>query len=320
MPKKQVFLTTFFLAALLILLQMSRVSAQVENEGNKDTKKFLDNVVQSDVRAVELKAEKIHRNEKGFWEADYGDGIKMVYIPKGEFEMGSNDGQNDEEPKHKVNLDAYWMGKTEVTVSQFRAFVEVEKYVTEAEISDGAYILTGRKLEKKAGINWKDPGFKQEDNHPVVCVSWNDAVAYCKWLSGKKGVNFRLPTEAQWERAAGGTGSRKYPWGNNEPDHTLANFGGKVGKTTRVGSYPGGASPYGLLDMAGSVWEWCYDNYGSYSPEPQKNPRGPGNGSNRVVRGSSWNFSAGSLRRANRGLDRPSFRSDYIGFRLCQDN
>jgi formylglycine-generating enzyme required for sulfatase activity/predicted Ser/Thr protein kinase len=254
-------------------------------------------------------------------ETDFDDGIIMVSIPPGKFGMGSNDYGN-EKPPHEVYLDGYWMGKYEVTVKQFGLFVKDTGYVTEAESSGGAYAWTGQTWEKNKDINWKNPGFKQEDNHPVVCVSWNDVSEYCKWLSGKKGVNFKLPTEAQWEKAARGTDGRKYPWGDPEPDETLANFNFKIEKTTPVDSYPKGASPYGLLDMAGNAWEWCSDWYGSdyYRNAPKENPTGPKSGPYRVLRGGGWGYYAGDLRCSSRFYDRPSYRYYDVGFRLCQDN
>jgi formylglycine-generating enzyme required for sulfatase activity/predicted Ser/Thr protein kinase len=280
---------------------------------------------------VEKIAKKVYQNEKGFREADYGDGIIMVYIPAGNFTMGSND-FDDEKPPHEVFLDGYWMGKTEVTLKQFGLFVKDTGYITEAEKSGGAYTWTGEKWEQKEGVDWKNPGFKQEDNHPVVCVSWNDVVEYCKWLNAKRGLNFTLPTEAQWEKAARGMDQRKYPWGNPDPSGERANFADKqawlktkfkwtdediddgYAYTAPVGSYPAGASPYGLLDMAGNVWEWCNDWYGPYSDKYQKNPAGPTSGTYRVVRGG-----AGYLRCSVRADGGPSGRSGYVGFRLCQD-
>jgi formylglycine-generating enzyme required for sulfatase activity len=174
----------------------------------------------------------------------------------------------------------------------------------------------------------------------VVCVSWNDALEYCKWLSNKKGVNFKLPTEAQWEKVARGTNGRKYPWGNTAPSGEKVNFSDKqsclnekfswadkdvddgYAYTAPVGSYPVGASPYGLLDMAGNVWEWCSDWYGSdyYKNAPKENPTGPKSGTHRVMRGGSWYVFARSLRCAFRGRGRPSYRIGDVGFRLCQDN
>jgi formylglycine-generating enzyme required for sulfatase activity len=260
-----------------------------------------------EVRAVEEKAEQFYKNEKGFWEADYGDGIKMVYIPAGTFIMGSND-YDDEEPPHEVYLDGYWMGKTEVTVGQYKAFISASGHQSLPPL-----------VSK----------YSPEDDHPVVYVLWEDADAYCKWLSRKIGLTFLLPTEAQWERSARGTEKRKYPWGNKEPDETLANFGSKIGRTSPVGSYPQGESPYGLLDMAGNVWEWCRDYYdpGYYKNAPKENPEGPKigaglviPGSRHVLRGGSGSTSTWYLGCANRGVVGPSGRGSGIGFRLCMEN
>jgi len=261
----------------------------------------------------------------------------MVYIPPGEFEMGANEYDN-EKPPHTVYLDGYRIGKYQVTVKQFGLFVKDTGYKAEAEKSGGAYTWTGKKWEQKEGIDWKNPGFKQEDNHPVVCVSWDDVLEYCKWLSGKKGVNFNLPTEAQWEKAARGTDGRKYSWGNPDPSGERANFADKQAwlkmksswadkdvddgyvYTAPAGSYPAGASTYGLLDMTGNVWEWCNNWYGPYSDKYQKNPTGPKSGTCRVLRGGSWYDNVGSLGCSLRGYNGPSFRVSYDGFRLCQDN
>jgi formylglycine-generating enzyme required for sulfatase activity len=252
-----------------------------------------------DVRKIagKIGIQKVVKNGKGHWEADYGDGIIMVHIPAGNFTMGSND-YDDEKPIHEVYLDGYWMGKYEVTFAQY------DKYCEDA------------KKDKPGDEGWG------RVKRPVINVSWEDANAYCKWLSKKKGLDFKLPTEAQWEKAARGSDGRKYPWGNNEPGETLANFDSKVGKTSPVGSYSNGASPYGLLDMAGNVWEWCYDWYEAdyYNKSPEKNPKGPESGSHRVFRGGSWSNDAVDLRCAYRNYDGPSYRIVNLGFRLCQDN
>jgi formylglycine-generating enzyme required for sulfatase activity len=272
----------------------------------------------ADVKAVEAIARKVYRNEKGYWEADYGDGIIMVYIPAGEFTMGSIEGDDDEKPPHKVYLDGYWMGKTEVTVKQYMKFVNETKKNYPAWLEKGSVynVETGTSyLYRKLG-----PALRN-DNYPIVGISWHDASAYSDWLSKRHGVKFKLPTEAQWEKAARGTDCRKYPWGNQGPNKDSANFAFYIFKTSPAGSFPQGASPYGLLDMAGNVWEWCSDWYDSdyYKNAPKNNPAGPRGGSSRVVRGGSWYFAAGSLSCFNRFEYRPSNRDSVLGFRLCQD-
>lgn len=267
-----------------------------------------------DVKKVIPTAHKVEKNKNGYWEAYYQDGIVMVYVPAGEFMMGQTDeekkwlidqiGEKDynsfysnETPLHKVYLDGYWMGKYQVTFAQY------DRYCDET------------KIERPDDEGWG------RENRPVINVSWDETAAYCEWLSQQTGLQFKLPTEAQWEKAARGNDQRKYPWGSPEPDKDLANFSLNVGKTTPVGSYSTGASPYGLLDMAGNVWEWCGDWYeaGYYKNSPLKNPVGPDSGSDRVIRGGSWGNYAGYLRCANRYDYGPSYRSSYLGFRLRQD-
>jgi formylglycine-generating enzyme required for sulfatase activity len=267
-----------------------------------------------DVKKVIPTAHKVDKNKNGYWEAYYQDGIVMVYIPPGEFMMGQTDEEKkwlitkvgreeynsyytNEIPLHKVYLDGYWIGKYEVTFAQY------DRYCNET------------KIEKPDDEGWG------RENRPVIIISWDGAAAYCDWLSQKIGLKFKLPTEAQWEKAARGNDQRKYPWGSREPDKNLANFSGNIDKTTPVDSYPAGASPYGLLDMAGNVWEWCSDWYEAdyYKISPQKKPVGPNSGSLRVVRGGSWSSFAGYLRCAYRGGSGPSYRDDDLGFRLRQD-
>ncbi len=291
-----------------------------------------------DVRDVASRDIKVEKNKKGLWEAHYQDGIIMVYILAGEFTMGSDDYDN-EKPPHNVLLDGYWMGKTEVTVGQFRIFINDNGYMTEAERSGGAYVYAEGSWQEKIDANWKNPYFSQDDKHPVVCVSWNDANAYCDWLSKKTGLKFKLPTEAQWEKAARGEDRRKYPWGNNPPSGDKVNFADKqawekekfdwadkdiddgYAYTSPVGTYPHGASFYGLLDMAGNVWEWCADWYGSdyYKNSPGKNPVGSESGTDRVLRGGGWGDDAPDIRCATRYFYDPSYRSYFVGFCLCQD-
>ena len=232
--------------------------------------------------------------ERITWEKD---GAEMVLIPAGSFEMGDSKNEpeewmEDSKPVHTVELDAFYMDVHEVTVGQFREFVNQSGY--------------------KYGGNWDSvtklsPG----DGYPMVEVNWNDAVAYAKW-AGK-----RLPTEAEWEYAArGGLVGKRYPWGD-EITHDDANYDRKVGQPAVVGSYP--ANGYGLYDMAGNAWEWCQDRYGEnyYSSSPAKNPPGPGSGSYRVLRGGACydNASNYHLRVAYRSNYIPAGRYLGLGFR-----
>jgi formylglycine-generating enzyme required for sulfatase activity len=308
-------------------------------------------------KAIDLikdKAKKITKNDKGYWEAEFEDGHFMIYIPEGEFTMGSNEGLPNEKPVHKVYLNGYWLGKYPVTVGQFRKFVDETGYVTDAEKGHGSWqFWEGRWVVRLDG-SWKNPYFEQGDDHPVVSISWNDSVAYCKWLSERTGVDFKLPTAAQWEKGARGTDERVYPWGNAIPDGTRANYAdihfwnkyddsrqadkdvddGYV-ETSPVGSFPAGASPYGLMDMAGNVWEWCNDVYDRnyYAESPYKNPLGPADtgklNQERANRGGgSWTDRSGhltpegghNLRSAARTGDEQNSSDDHMGFRLCIDS
>ncbi len=229
------------------------------------------------------------------------DGMVMVYVPEGEVEIGTSDEQkallietgnwerwnSSEQPIHTVYLDAFWIDKTEVTNGQY-ALCLAEGACQEPHFSKSA----------TRDNYFGNPEF---DAYPVVFVDWYMAEAYCAW-AGR-----RLPTEAEWEKAARGTDGRLYPWGN-EIDDKLANYGqdatGCEGcDTTAVGSYPDGASTYGALDMAGNVWEWVADEWDEnyYDNSPSENPQGPSFGSSkRTTRGGSWNGTMTSVRSATR--------------------
>ena len=236
------------------------------------------------------------------------DGMEMVFVPAGEFSMGSDEGDDDEKPVHDVYLDAYWIDRTEVTNAQYRAFVEETGHRTPTE------------------CDWGEPTYGQGgmESHPVVCVSWEDATAYCQWAGG------RLPTEAEWEKAARGTDGREYPWGdtfdgtklnycdaNCELEHKDTGFDDGYVRTAPVGSFPEGVSPYGVLDLAGNVWEWVADWFAAdyYGGSPERNPTGPEAGDFRVARGGSWNHDSLGGRSALRFRDDPDLRFDEVGFR-----
>ncbi len=235
---------------------------------------------------------------------DYGE---MVHVPAGEFRMGCNkkvDKQcsKDEKPYHKVHLDAFYIDKYEVTVEQYAACVRAGKC---------------KKPNAGGTCNW---GKSDRGNHPINCVDWYQAKSYCEW-TGR-----RLPTEAEWEKAARGTDGRKYPWGNQKAtcDYAVMNENNQSGcgrgSTWPVGGKPRGASPYGAMDMAGNVWEWCADWYDEkyYRNSPNRNPKGPSSGKARVLRGGSWNGSPNGLRSSPRGRRDPDFRHDNLGFRCAR--
>jgi formylglycine-generating enzyme required for sulfatase activity len=229
-------------------------------------------------------------------------GIEWIEISAGEFKMGDNFnvGDSNERPVHAVYLDRYEISKYEVTFEQYDRFCDE----------------TSR---AKPG----DAGWGRADR-PVINVSWNDAKAFCDWLSEKTGKNIHLPTEAQWEKAARGTDQRKYPWGNDPPDCSKANYLHCSDKTMAVGSYPAGVSPYGVHDMAGNVWELCSDWYADhyYLASPYENPSGPVDppfGMLKAERGGGWMATTSSIRCTVRSYI--TLESPYraIGFRLCKD-
>lgn len=222
------------------------------------------------------------------------DGMTLVYVPASEFTMGS-DVNSDEQPIHKVVLDAFWIDQTEVTNAMY------------------AKCVVANKCEPPSGTNhYSDSKYA---NHPVVYVSWNDALAYCSW------ADRRLPTEAEWEKAARGTEARTYPWGEGI-DCDKANYNGScVGDTAAVKSYESGKSVYDVYDMAGNVWEWVNDWYSEtyYQSSPSSNPSGPASGQYRVLRGGSWSYDEYGVRSAIRNWVDPSDTNYYlVGFRCSR--
>ena len=232
---------------------------------------------------------------------------EMVSIPAGEFIMGCNDSVDNacsynEKQYHRVYLNAYSIDKYEVTVDEYAKCVKARKC---QEPNSSQY------------CNWGKP---DRGNHPVNCMDWGGADAYCQW-AGK-----RLPTEAEWEKAARGTVRRVYPWGN-EPatcDNAVMSLGGPGcgrNSTWPVGSKPNDISPYGVMDMAGNVWEWVQDWYSEsyYRISPPNNPTGPVSGQWRVLRGGSWlNNSSHFLRTSERLWDLPGARNLNYGFRCSR--
>jgi formylglycine-generating enzyme required for sulfatase activity len=223
------------------------------------------------------------------------DGAEMVYVPPGEFLMGSADSDPDafpgEGPQHTVYLDAFWIDRTEVTNAQYRKCVEA-----------------GGCEEPKC---WDQDRYSASDQ-PVVCVTWGDAQAYAVWAGG------RLPTEAEWEKAARGTDGRIYPWGDSPPDCDKANYLDCAEESLPVGSHPDGASPYGVLDMAGNALEWVADWYAVdyYSRSSERNPQGPETGKYVALRSGAFGVDERHVRCAFRYRDYPNLRSYDVGFRL----
>jgi formylglycine-generating enzyme required for sulfatase activity len=278
-------------------------------------------------------------------------GLEFVYVPAGEFTMGSSEAEmdaafelcqqtyggckrdwfNDEVPQHQVELDAFWIGKTEVTNAQWRAFIEAGGY-------------SDRDLWTEAGWEWREDGYVtqpycwdyedwNQPDHPVVCVSWYEAMAYTRWLARETGLAVRLPAEAEWEKAARGTDARPWPWGAEPPDGTRLNYcdvscpyddwkdetvDDGYATTAPVGSYPAGASPYGALDMAGNVWEWTSSFYEDYPYRPDDGREAlESSACCRVVRGGAWGAHLLLYARpADRGRDYPDYRGDILGLRV----
>jgi len=240
----------------------------------------------------ELERQATLDKDRMIWEQD---GKEMVRIPAGEFLYG--------EKKEKAELPEFWIDKTPVTNAEFARFVEATGYQTTAEKEGTGRVWTGDRWDDVKGADWRHPGGPETGiqallNHPVVQVSWEDAVAYAEW-TGK-----RLPTEQEWEKAARGTDGRVFPWGDQEPTRELCNFGENEGGTTPVGKYsPQGDSSYGCVDMAGNVWEWTASDYDK---------------SNKVLRGGSWDNYPGDALCAHRGRYPSLNRYNSVGLRCAR--
>ena len=262
---------------------------------------------------------------------------QMVVIYSGRFDMGSPDSEHgrgkDEGPVHSVKIAEYAIGKTEITRGQFAEFVKKTRYST----GDKCWTIEKGKYEEHKG-SWREPGYPQDDNNPVVCINWNDAQAYVKWLSRKTGKKYRLPTEAEWEYAArGGTGTARY-WGSNPDDAcAYANGADKTAQaqiqgatswlvhhctdgfayTAPVGHFKPNA--FGLNDMLGNVWEWTGDIYhANYKGAPADGSAWQGGGNKRLLRGGSWNNSPSDVRAAIRYKSDPGLRFSSFGFRVVR--
>ena len=265
--------------------------------------------------------------------------MKLALLPAGDFRMGTPQTEKwhfeDETPPRRRSLTKpFYMGIHHVTRSQFAAFVQQTNYKTEAEQEGWAMLWNGA-WQKVEGASWRKPGFDQDDNHPVVCVSWNDAVEFCNWLGRTSGKTIGLPTEARWEYACRAGTETIYPWGNrpeegngwcNAADRSITKkFSGWTTFAWDDGylfTSPSGkfkANAFGLYDMTGNAWQWCADwYYQDYlkEREPHIDPTGPPSGAYRVTRGGSWRSGPDYCRSAVRRKEPPAARNDMLGFRV----
>lgn len=253
--------------------------------------------------------------------------IEFVRIPAGKFLMGSDKNKDslvvdDEHPQHNVNLPEYYISKSPITVKQFAIFAAKKNYKTIAEKENSGRIMNGQQFSVVNGANWQHPrgpnsNVNRKQNHPVTQVNWDDAMAFCDWASDGTGMAVRLPTEAEWEKAARGEDARIYTWGNQLPNSNLANYDMKIGDTTPVGTYsPSGDSPYGCQDMLGNVWEWTLSLHNKYPYQNDLKRDLSTQDRARVLRGGSFYYNEGKLRIAYRLDFPPNFSYYNIGFRV----
>lgn len=234
---------------------------------------------------------------------DYG--VPMALVDAGPFTMGSHQGKYDQTPVHVVYLDTYYIDQFEVTNARYQECVNAG--------------VCAQPLDFSSATHRSYYGNLEFDNYPVIHVSWFMAQTYCEWRGG------RLPTEAEWEKAARGSADeREFPWGDEEPDCTFGNFAGFSGckaDVTEIGSYEKGISPYMLYDLAGNVWEWVQDWYGEYyyRESPERNPTGPETGGHRVMRGGAFRYTVNAGRTSTRGFNSPKQGYDYTGLRCVKE-
>jgi len=257
--------------------------------------------------------------------------IEWCEVPAGEFIMGSEDISDDEKPQHTVNLPyTYKAAKYPITNAQYNAFVEARGYDKRQYWTAAGW---AEKLKPTYENDpWTEPRYQGEpfnlSNHPVVGVSWYESVAYCRWLTevlrgcGElgEGWQIRLPTEAEWEKAARGTDGRSYPWGEEFDVKKAISESTGAESTNEVGLFPDGASPYGCHDMAGNVWEWCATKWGKSYPYQVENEWTEdylADETPRIVRGGSWSSATIALRCAFRYDFFPYLSIGYLGFRCC---
>ena len=322
-----------------------------------------------EVARVRDRAVRVTQNDLGFWEAGFDGAATMILVPGGTFRMG-NDALTERvtglaaAPAHSVTLSPYWIGKTPLTIGQFRRFVAATGYVTNVELEGHSgpwvYDFDARGFVPKRGHRWDNafhqvterfPELTVDDRHPAPNISWYDCIAYTNWLTERHGLPFTLPSEAEWEYAARGDDGRVYPWGNQEPDGTRANYADNrfdryfpgteqslvhrgvddgFAITSPVGSFPAGRSPFGALDMAGNLTEWVFDGYRDYSPESRLDPVHLDAAAIRMQKGGFWAGSAGrfdvtpdeiefghNIRSDSRQGDDPASADDHLGCRAA---
>ncbi|MFA5834739.1 MAG: formylglycine-generating enzyme family protein [Bacteroidota bacterium] len=261
--------------------------------------------------------------------------LPFCLIKGNRFRLGDvfNEGDVDEKPVSYVTLGDFMISTYEITVGQFEQFVSESHYVTDAEKEGWAFVWDGAAWSKDYGSTFRQPGFSQTESHPVVCVSWNDAVAFCKWFSQKTKFAVRLPTEAEWEFAAREGGMRpRYGWGNGGPSGNVADesAAGKFSQlkywsgyndgfvfTSPVGSFR--PNMLGLYDMSGNVLEWCADSYGEYTQNEKINPHTVSDDAFRVLRGGSWMNGETAVRTTTRSRLHQSYRGSRVGFRIVRE-
>lgn len=266
-------------------------------------------------------------------------GMELIFVPAGQFVAGSPTTESErgtnETPHPVILTKPYWLGATHVTVGQFTAFVKSSRHQTAAEKqgwANGSWNLAENKWNRLIGASWRHPGFAQEESHPVVCVNWHDAKAFCDWLSLKEGRHYRLPTEAEWEYASRAGQTTAYLWGNDPNDgQGWANCSDQTAAgrftlfpaftwsdgfiyTSPVGTFRRNA--WGFQDMLGNTLQWCGDWFGEYPTSAATDPQGPAAGKERVLRGGSFLYGPRHCRCAFRGRNLPEFQNYYIGFRV----
>lgn len=231
---------------------------------------------------------------------------EMIFVKGGTFKMGSHDGDDDEKPRHTVNLSSYYISKYEITVKQYREFCQATGRAFPSDPPDMWYI------EHDRAATWTWSG-----NKPMCKVNWYDAKAYCKWLTENTGKNYDLPTEAQWEFAAkGGTKSKQYEYSGSDNINEVAWYDET---TYERGPMPIGRlkpNELGIYDMSGNVWEWCNDYYAKYTGSKKKDPTGPGSGLFKVVRGGSWYYVGYMAKVTTRDGPYPDYSNYNYGFRV----